>query len=957
MDDFAELYNFLLELGRENIMLIGDCNARVGSSQLLQVEPEFMPASICDERSACDTTVDSKGRKFIEMCETIGLTLLNGRMPSDKNGNFTFIRGTSCSTIDYCLIRGRWLDCVDDLSVEELVYSDHLPLNVKCKFSELQGERNEGLKLLPKLKWKGTLLASYQMNLDLCINTLSDDQIKSTRGIDLLVSSISQTAQTFQSRRMQNWKDPWFDAECEAARKKSFGFLKLLRATNSMSAKSRYQEANKAFKTICKEKKNQYSRSLMQRLSEVRDSRAFWKLVRELNGIPFARKTEISITILAEHFERLLSVSGSPNQMQFAYPWVGNDYLDRAFTTQEITDVLNRCSINKAPGEDRVPYEFYKYASENFITKLTDAFNYIFDSCEIPQNFRKNIIFPLFKKGDVNDPNNYRGISFLNAVMKIFTGVILDRLTLWTQEHNLLSEFQAGFRKEYSTVDNIFSLTSIANSYISKGKKLYAFFIDFKAAFDSINRIALFYKLSCLGLSSKMLTIIRRLYEDNLSAVWDGAERSDWFQTTSGVKQGCLLSPLLFSLFLDDLTSFLPGGISFAGTDIKALLYADDIVIFAETPNMLQIMINKLQLYCQLWSLTVNTRKSKVMIFRNGTGRYARDEKWKWECEELDVVREYKYLGIIITPQLSFKKHLQEKLKEAKKAINCNWNGVLGKKHIAPSAKYKLFEAVMRSVMCYAGQVWGINQHEEVEKLLRYFIKKIFWLPENTPTYMLHLETGVAPLYVFTLKMHLYYISKIIALPNHRLPNKIVRHLLSQKSQFFEEWTRLGTQHEVQLLENNLESWKDSFPTLLEKIEVSMFAEFEELAHRSESRNMYKLLQYNLGENNYFNDRFSISLISSIFKTRGELLRLNYQPYGPEGSIECSLCNLRATENVLHFLGTCPILKTIRRAHWGKWLLTLEETKDILNGQNWTNLYSFVKAAYNYRMQIINEAF
>ena len=82
MDDFAELYNFLLELGRENIMLIGDCKARVGASQLLQVEPEFVPASICDERSACDTTVDSKGRKFIEMCETIGLTLLNGRMPS-----------------------------------------------------------------------------------------------------------------------------------------------------------------------------------------------------------------------------------------------------------------------------------------------------------------------------------------------------------------------------------------------------------------------------------------------------------------------------------------------------------------------------------------------------------------------------------------------------------------------------------------------------------------------------------------------------------------------------------------------------------------------------------------------------------------------------------------------------------------------------------------------------------
>lgn len=125
-----------------------------------------------------------------------------------------------------------------------------------------------------------------------------------------------------------------------------------------------------------------------------------------------------------------------------------------------------------------------------------------------------------------------------------------------------------------------------------------------------------------------MLKVIQSLYDETMTAVWDGEELSSWFQSKMGVKQGCLLSPLLFSIFLDDLVEFLPGGILFNGIIIKLLLYADDIVILAETANMLQMMINRLQQYCRLWNLKVNTNKSKIMVFRNGTGRYAKEERW-----------------------------------------------------------------------------------------------------------------------------------------------------------------------------------------------------------------------------------------------------------------------------------------------------------------------------------------
>jgi len=169
--------------------------------------------------------------------------------------------------------------------------------------------------------------------------------------------------------------------------------------------------------------------------------------------------------------------------------------------------------------------------------------------------------------------------------------LLLERLENWVKNNNILTECQAGFRKGYSTVNNIFSLTSIARSYIDSGKKLYAFFVDFRAAFDSIDRRTVNYKLSNIGISTAFLNILQILYTDNLAAVWDGEQLSEWFTTEAGVKQGCLLSPLLFSLFLNDITDSLPCGIQICGCSIKALLYADDIVILAESPVELQAMI------------------------------------------------------------------------------------------------------------------------------------------------------------------------------------------------------------------------------------------------------------------------------------------------------------------------------------------------------------------------------
>ena len=124
----------------------------------------------------------------------------------------------------------------------------------------------------------------------------------------------------------------------------------------------------------------------------------------------------------------------------------------------------------------------------------------------------------------------------MNCIAKLFVGIINERLTNWIESNGILNEFQAGFRKNYSTVDNIYNLTSIVNLKFAEKKKVYAFFVDFKAAFDNVPRNSLIYKLHNLGVSTKIVNIIESMHENTLSAVWTSSEFSSYFRTLCGLE-------------------------------------------------------------------------------------------------------------------------------------------------------------------------------------------------------------------------------------------------------------------------------------------------------------------------------------------------------------------------------------------------------------------------------------
>ncbi|XP_059226649.1 uncharacterized protein LOC131998381, partial [Stomoxys calcitrans] len=748
-----------------NPIVIGDLNVRIGNMQILldEVYKEEFSAGF-EKRKSKDIIINNRGRQFLDLCYDSGLFVINGMTAGDENGEFTFVSGVGESVNDICAVSQDLLKFVEKFNVDDKMWSDHFPIILTLKMLTKENKS----KLLPKLHWNPKGLAKYQSKVSSVLQDRKQTTISFTCGD--IVKII---------------KEAHYDAT-----------LKKYRANSSEENRLEYRDQRQKYKEICQKAKDSYYKIIESNLERVQNKD------------------------LQTHFKNLLNPHQEQSDIQYAHNLQFYHELDTPITLSEVKKVLSKTKDHKAPGEDRVPYEFFKNAPNDLLAEIVNTFNTLYDSGCVDESLLRTIIYPIFKKGDRTLSCNYRGIAFMNCIAKIMMGILNERLSLWSEKHKILNEYQAGFRKNYSTSDNIYNLSSIVHLNFSQKKKTYAFFVDFKAAFDNISRKALIFKLQSIGMSTKAVRFIENVYKDTTSAVWTGNELSEYFNTTSGVKQGCLLSPLLFALYLNDLHDTLEGGVNLNGLNVRLLLYADDIVILADEPNVLQQMIYNLEEYCKLWTVEVNLNKSKIMVFRKG-GRIARNENWTFKSNPVTITSEYCYLGVTLTPSMSFSKHVEKRNQAAKTSINSTWNDFLKKQDVPLQSKWKLFLAVSRSIQSYAAQVWGYKHFEEVDKLQTYFIKRMLNLPDCIPTYAIMLETSIENGHIFTLDLNIRYVFKtLFEYDESRLPFLLSKKILQNKLSWVKRLNEMGAEHDIEWSINNLNktTWKENGTKLLQAL-------------------------------------------------------------------------------------------------------------------------------------------
>lgn len=953
-EEFGVVENFFIENNVINAVVIGDLNVRIGEIQQTVDEDVLSECSAyLGGRKSEDKETNGMGKKFIEFCEHYGLLVANGAMKGDENGNLTFISGQRVSVNDICAVSLDVCPYIYSFTVQEKAWSDHQPICLSLKLN-IRESSNKTNKLLPKFKWIEKGRDKYIENVKECMRQMKENNTK----IDLL--SITNAIKNSIPRNNHvndifTPKSPWFDYKCFNARNNSFKLLKKFEKTRSAVDKLNYVQANTRYKDTCKNSQAKYYKNLELKLNSVNDSKTWWKIARELRNQTGNNLGNVTSAEFRSYFKNLLNPTELPYEISYAPMLHVDPFLDSFITVSEITEVLKGVKINKAPGEDRIPYEFYKNAPMELLVELAECYNNLYNKMNVDETFTLSVIYPILKKGNANLASNYRGISFMNCIAKILMGIMNSRLYKWTEQHNVLTEYQAGFRKGYSTMDNIYNLAAIVHLKLNQKRKVYAFFVDFKAAFDKVSRSSLMYKLHSLGVSTKMVNFLASVYYLTKSTVWNGSELSEPFETISGVKQGCLLSPLLFSLYINDLHEHLGGGIFVDEINVRLLLYADDIVILSDDIMTLQEMINNLEKYCDCWNLEVNLAKSKIMVFRNG-GRLSRLEKWVFKGEDVEIVKQYNYLGMILTPKMSFSKHIENRYNMAKSSINSTWKSFLSKNNISFQTKYHLFDAVSRSIQSYGAQVWGHTHLEEVNKLQRFFIKRILKLPNSAPNYTLYLESGLQPCHLYTLNLNLRYLNRtLFEYSSARLPHKLSVKILEQNIFWSKALNQLGSNISTQWQPGlTYQEWHEKQLNIINTLQIQFHQDCWQRALSTET--FYRDLNFSIGKF-YINNMINQNYVMWIFKARCDLISLNGSRFSRNSSKLCSLCNMREDETIQHFICRCPILNNFRLQQFHCITISEESFIQILDGElySWSSLVKYIISALQYRKILIEE--
>ncbi|MCG8048458.1 MAG: reverse transcriptase family protein, partial [Candidatus Thiodiazotropha endolucinida] len=432
-------------------------------------------------------------------------------------------------------------------------------------------------------------------------------------------------------------------------------------------------------------------------------------------------------------FEALLNpvVSSGHNQDNTHYTEPQeqvDDVLNVDLTIGEVSKAVHQLKTNKACGYDDIPAEVLK--SDKLLNVLFALYSKCFTTGITPDIWKYGLITPIPKSSmeDLRNPTNYRGITLTSVVYKIFCNILNNRLSLWENENQILNDAQNGFRRGRSTIDHICTLTSIIETRKQKRQSTFAAFIDFRKAYDGINRNFLFSKLNKIGINGKMYKVLSSLYDGIKCCVKINGLNTDWFSVNCGLKQGCSLSPILFNFYINDLitkVSQLDVGIHIGNERVCILGYADDIVLLGESEADLQVLLDTLHAWGINNQMTINPQKSKIVHFRPNSVPET-EVIFKIGETVLDVTSSYVYLGIMISEHLDYGIMAKHVSKSAGRAL-----GLLISKYKAfgglPFKTFsKLYESIVDSTINYGAAIWGDKRFSCIEavqhRALRFYM-------------------------------------------------------------------------------------------------------------------------------------------------------------------------------------------------------------------------------------------
>ena len=633
----------------DNVVVLGDLNARVGNTVIPGVVAVHgVPG------------VNESGEFLIEMCIEQELVVGNTFFKKKKKNKYTWARVVGGRVVeralmDYVLVPKKVVGKLLDVHVyrgEAGGISDPYLVQGRLKVAGGRGRGGpggggrEGVKL-SELD-NGEKLAEYREKL---AETWEGVKGREREGVEaewsLFKDGVLRCAKEVcgmkkiggRRRKGSEW---WNDEMNQVVAEKRRAFESWLRDDNEQT-RERYREKKREVKRKVREEKRRadarWGRCVAENFAE--NKKMFWKEVKQMrreggkkeetvkdaNGQMLTEEGAVNRR-WAEHFRELLNFQDDREAritavaFEQGVPRMGRSN-DALVTKGEVEEALKIMRTGKAAGLDGIAAECLKKGGKAVVEWLVRLLCICLEAGEVPADWRMAAMVPIYKgKGDKYVCGNYRGISLLSMVGKIFGRVLINRVRDGTEE--VLMEEQCGFRRGRGCVDQVFAVRQICEKYLAKGKDTFWAFMDLEKAYDRVDREAMWRMLSIYGVGGKLLSAIKSFYVDSRACVRVGNKVSDSFGVKVGLRQGCVMSPWLFNVYMDGVVREVNTKVGERGLglieDIRGqnwvvnqVLFADDTALVADSEEVLQLLVTEFGRVCDRRKLKVNVGKSKVM--------------------------------------------------------------------------------------------------------------------------------------------------------------------------------------------------------------------------------------------------------------------------------------------------------------------------------------------------------
>ena len=391
---------------------------------------------------------------------------------------------------------------------------------------------------------------------------------------------------------------------------------------------------------------------------------------------------------------------------------LGNSFVYESCSPAEVLLLINQLNPNKASGPNGIHTKILQLISKPISIPLSKLFNISILNGTHPEKLKLANIIPIFKKGSRLKVSNYRPISLLSNLNKIFEKIMFKRISSFIEKYDILFDLQFGFRSKHSTSHALISITEKIRSALDNGNIACGIFIDLQKAFDTVNHDILIKKLYHYGFRGPINNWLRSYLTGRKQNVLINGFSSSDQPIKHGVPQGSVLGPILFLLYINDLNLCIKHSSTYHFADDTNLLNINNN--YKSLQKELNKDLKSLVSWLSANKISLNKEKTEIIFFRKNNDNFPSDVKIKLNGKRLIPSKQIKYLGVYLDEHLSGVAHCEELTKKLNRAI-----GLLAKaRHYVPlNNLINIYYAAFSSHMSYGCQIWTQKHTQIINKI------------------------------------------------------------------------------------------------------------------------------------------------------------------------------------------------------------------------------------------------